>query len=396
MLGQLDPHFAGNEIQLLEWSVALVLLDVQSFSQHGERHAAKLLHGMHLDVPLLGEFDTGSAQAGFGLVAGFFREQVLGAGVQGAEAAGAAELGPLVEVVRAGQGETQGPHHLVRHDFVAQQVARAELGAVAALVAGRLPDPVHVLLGLAFAGDQVVVLGKEDKPGGSLGDNLIEIEGERTHHDAADENAELRHGGAARQVDDVVERRAQRDPKRLRLPDGAGDRNELVRDSKALVGEVDVVKGLDVVDHAADFERDTGGRDQPAGGDVNQLVFVAGGIEIAQQDQLDGLRLQVSLDGFDGGCILLFDAELALAGLGGLHHEVHPGEDLSREALHELEVFVDQGLALSAVGDHGFDLGFGLDVSGEACAASADHAELFQLRAQHAGSSIIAASTSSD
>ena len=40
--------------------------------------------------------------------------------------------------------EAQAAHHLVRLHFVAQQIARAELGAVAALVAGRFADVAHL------------------------------------------------------------------------------------------------------------------------------------------------------------------------------------------------------------------------------------------------------------
>ncbi len=73
-------------------------------------------------------------------------------------------------------GEAQAAHHLVRHHFVAQQVARAELGAVAALVAGRFADVVHLLLRARPARHQVMVARQHDQPAGGLGHHVVQVE----------------------------------------------------------------------------------------------------------------------------------------------------------------------------------------------------------------------------
>ena len=52
------------------------------------------------------------------LVAGFLGKQVLGAGVQGTQAAGTAELAPLIPVVSPGQREAQAAHNFVGHHLV--------------------------------------------------------------------------------------------------------------------------------------------------------------------------------------------------------------------------------------------------------------------------------------
>jgi hypothetical protein len=57
--------------------------------------------------------------------------------------------------------------------------------------------------------------------------------------------------------------------------------------------------------------------------------------------------------------------------------------DFGRVVLHELRVFVDEGLALRPVGDHEFDLRLRLDVRREPRASGAHHAELAQPLAEH-------------
>ena len=77
-----------------------------------------------------------------GAVARLLREQVLGTRILRAEAAFAAEVGPLVPLIRAGNGETRTAHHVVRTNVVAGEVSWTHLRAVGALVVRGLTDAV--------------------------------------------------------------------------------------------------------------------------------------------------------------------------------------------------------------------------------------------------------------
>ena len=190
-------------------------------------------------------------------------------------------------------------HDFVRLDLVPEQVPRAELGAIAALVAGRFADVVHLVLRPGFARHQVMIAGDDDQTAGSLGHDVVEIEGERAHHDPADENAEVLDGGAAGNFQQVAEGRADRDPKRFRLLDGAADRQELFGHRAILPGEVYVVQRLDVVYDASYVERNAGGRDQAAGGGIYELVLVARRVKVAEEDEFDAVVLQGVPERFD-------------------------------------------------------------------------------------------------
>ena len=100
-------------------------------------------------------FHTQAALAGQRLRerADALRIEVLGAGVEAAQVA-------LAAVQRAGDHrrvravEAERPHRGVRLDRVAEQVARAQVGAEAALVARRPPDALHLAAALAVPRDQ--------------------------------------------------------------------------------------------------------------------------------------------------------------------------------------------------------------------------------------------------
>ena len=228
-----------------------------------------------------------------------------------------------------------------------------------------------------------MVAGQNDEAAGGFGDDVVEVEGERAHHDAADEDAEVGDSGATGQRDEVAEGHADRGPEGLGLVDGAADGEEFFSDGSAASGEVHVVEGLDVVDDATDLERDAGRRDEASGGGVDQLVLIAGGVEVAEHDEFDAAGLPMSLQGFEGFGVFGLDAEFAGFGSGGVHHGVHAGEDAFGKMLHQLGILVDQRLAFGAVGDEELDAGLRLDVGREAGPSGAHHAAFAQAVAEH-------------
>ena len=99
-------------------------------------------HGVDAKLLLLDEADSLFLQVLLSLIAGLFREQVFGTGVECAKSASTAQLGPLVPVGGAGQGEAQASHDFMRHDLVAEKVSRAKLCAIATLVTCGFSDVI--------------------------------------------------------------------------------------------------------------------------------------------------------------------------------------------------------------------------------------------------------------
>ena len=62
--------------------------------------------------------------------------------------------------------------------------------------------------------------------------------------------------------------------------------------------------------HVATWRGMPAGGMKPAGGRVDQLILIAGRIEVAEQHHLDRFRFDLRLNGFDRPGVLLFDAEL--------------------------------------------------------------------------------------
>jgi len=69
--------------------------------------------------------------------------------------------------------EAEAAHHFVRLHFVAQQVTRAKLGAIAALIARGFADVVHLRLRARAPRHQVVVAREHDQTAGGFGDHVI-------------------------------------------------------------------------------------------------------------------------------------------------------------------------------------------------------------------------------
>jgi hypothetical protein len=138
-------------------------------------------------------------------------------------------------------------------------------------------------------------------------------------------------------------------------------------------------------------QRQTGRRDQASGSGVNHLILVARGIKVAQQNQLDVFGLRSRAYRIERLRVLGLDREHHAPRPDRLRHQSQAREDLPGEGLHEFDVFVDERLALGAVGDHDFGLGPGLDAGGKAGAPGADHTVLPQFFGEHGETSIIRA-----
>jgi hypothetical protein len=91
-------------------------------------------------------------------------------------------------------------HGAMRLNGMAEQEARAELGAEAALIAGRAADFGDVHPRRVVAADERVLGGQHDDAAGGLGDGNVEVGGGLGHHDAAEQNAEVGNRGARRRL----------------------------------------------------------------------------------------------------------------------------------------------------------------------------------------------------
>ena len=108
VLFHLDSHRSRREGQRFERRFALVFLDVEALAQLRQWNAAVLLHGMYLYRLLLHELQAGGTPVSLSLIARFLRVEVLRARVERADAAGAAQFGPLVPDIGAGGGKCPG------------------------------------------------------------------------------------------------------------------------------------------------------------------------------------------------------------------------------------------------------------------------------------------------
>ena len=198
---------------------------------------------------------------GLGLHADGLGVEILRAGEHGAQVA-------LAAVERAGDhgvgalGEAQRLHGAVRLDGMAEQVARAELGAEAALVAGRAADPGTCSQGALWRRMSACSAGRTMMPPVVLVTGTLRSAAGLRHHDAAEEHAEIVDRGSAGGVDDFADGDADGNAEGDRLGDGAGDGEVLVRDGAV---EADVHEGLDVGDDGVDVFGQAARRDDAAG-----------------------------------------------------------------------------------------------------------------------------------
>ncbi len=378
-LAEGEDEAAGADLGRFPGGGLVVIEDVEAAGEGLDGDAPALAHGVDLDVGGAGPLEAGLAEGGFGLVAGFFGEEFLGAGEEGAEAAGAAEGGPLVPMVLPGGGEGQTAHDLVGFDGVAEEETGAILGAVAALVAGGLADAVLGRGGLEFALDDVVFAGQDDDTGRSLGDGLVEVLGGLAHHEAADDEDGVIAGEAAGGFDGVAEGGADGDGEGDGVADGAGEGDGFMGDGVAVGGGGDVNEGFNVIDDGANVEGDAPGGDESPGGAVDEVVFVAGRVVVAKEFEADGGAVDGLTDGFDGVFLLGLDPDDAGLGADGVHGQEHAADHGGGLMFHDGGVFVEEGFAFGAVSDDGIGAGGEFDVGREAAAAGAHDPSLPHL-----------------
>ena len=147
-----------------------------------------------------------------------------------------------------------------------------------------------------------------------------------------------------------------------------------MRERLAFVRGGNVHERFDIVDDHADIDGNAAGRNQFAGDVVNQIVFVARRIIIAEQLDADVRAFARGGDGFDGVLLFAFDADDAFVRADGFHGELHSAHQFGGAFFHDDGVLVQERFAFRAVGDDGFSLGVEFDVRGESAAARADDA----------------------
>ena len=213
--------------------------------------------------------------------------------------------------------------------------------------------------------------GQNDDAAGGFGDGDVEAGGGLGHHDAAEEDAEIRDGGAAGGCDDFADGDADGDAEGDGRADGAGDGEVFVRDGLV---EADVHQGFDVGDHGVDVLGQAAGRDDAAGDDVDEDELVAGRVGVGERGNAD-VGGGVLLERGDDVVVLFFDADDAGGRADDFHDLGHAAEEGLGEVVEKFLVLVQEGLALGGVGDDERDAGGELDRGGKAASASADDAE---------------------
>ena len=346
---------------------------------HGD--AAEVGHGMRGDrFGRAGEEEAALAGGGLGLHADGFGVEVFGAGVHAAEIALAAIEGACDHLVGRG-GEAERAHGGVRLNGMAEKIARAELRAEAALVAGGAADAGDLRPLCGMAADDGVIRGKDDDAAGGLGDGLVDAGGGASHHDAAEEDAEVADGGSAGCGDDLAEGDADGDADGDGVADGSGDGEVLV--GNGLV-EADVEHGLDVGDEGADVLGEAAGWDDATGDHVDEDELVAGGVDVRERRDADAGGY-LGFEGGDDVVVLLLDADNALLRADDLHHGLHAAEEWGGVVVEEFLVFMEEGLTLGSVGDDEGDGRRELGCGGKAAAAGSDDAEFGDASGSHPG-----------
>jgi hypothetical protein len=376
VLLQWEDESAGGEGIPVQGCRAVVLLDLEFSQERLDGDAAVLVHGMGFDFGRAGPFLASPAQCGFGMVTGFFREEFFGAGVKGAEAAGAAEGSPLAPEFGSGGGEGEAAHDLVWFHGVTKQVTGAEFGAVAALVTSGFADGSPGRSRHKLALDDMMLAGQKDGAGGGFGDGRVKVVGGLAHHQAAEAKDWILGGGPASGGQAVAEGGADRDYQSDRPADRAGQGEDLVGDGFALSSRGDVQEGLHVVNDRPDLEWNPGRRNQAARHFVDQVVFVTSRVIVPQEMDFNGGFLASCLDRFNGVPVFGLDSDEALASTDRSHGEFHAGDQFLGIVFHDSGVLMQQGLAFGAVGDHNICLGPQLHVGGKTGPAGTHHTRL--------------------
>ncbi len=347
------------------------LREAQARNEAGHGNAAEVGHRVRRDgLGCAGEEEAALAGGWLRLHAYVLGVEVFRAGVHGAEVALAAIERARDDCVwRA--GEAEGSHRCVGLDGVPDEITRAEFRAEAALVAGRASDAGDLGPLGVVALDEVVGGRQDDDAAGGFGNGDIEASGGTGHHDAAEQDAEVRHGGTASSCDDFANGDANGDAKSDRIADGSSNGEVFV--CHRLI-EADVHQGLYIGDEGACIFREAARRDDAAGDEVDEDEFVSGWVNVGEgryADIFGGLLLE----GSDDVVVLLLDADDAFGGANHLHGCDHAAEKWLGVVMKEFLVLVQERLALSGVGDHQGDAGAEFDGCWEASATCSDDAE---------------------
>src|SRR6202142_2426734 len=374
VLAQGQGHAAGRRQAVLERSGVLEFGQAEAGHEAADGHSARIGQWVRLDVLWRSEEDQPLlASGGLRLYTDVLGIEVLGAGEQGAEVA-------LAAVERAGDhavlgaGEAEGLHGAVRLNGVAEEVAGAEFGAEAALVAGRSADPFDVLPLALVAREERVSSRQDDQAAGGFRDGIVEAGGRLGHHHSAHQHPEIGDRWAAGRGDQMGEGRTHGDPEGHGRLDRAGYGEDLVGHGAI---ESDVDQGFDVQDHGAGVAGESAGGDDAAGDVVDQNELVAGGVGVGQRENADP-RACLSRQGLKDVGVFLLDRDHSFGGSGAFHGDGQAAEHGAGVVGHEPLVLVREGPTLGSVHDDERDLGAELDVGGEACATGADDAELFE------------------
>ena len=319
--------------------------------QARDRHVAVLLHAVDLDVatgPDLRMLQTLLPHHALVVGAGVLGEEVLGAGVERAQVALAAELAAQDHGV-PDEVEPEAAHREVGLDRVSQEVAGAELGAEAALVARRLPDQRACSIVGAVAPRKDVALGEAEQGPRRAGHDLVEALHELAHHHPAHQDVSDPVRVGTHRAQDVAVAGADRRADGHRLGHVAGDGQVLVG-HRPIEGHVE--QGLDVHDHAPDVEGESAGRDDPPGRFVHGQELVPGRVVVPEGVDGDPRLRLAQADLRDQVLVLLLDRDdrpIRPDLTGDLEQTI---EDPVEVVPQDLLVLVEQRLALRRVHDH--------------------------------------------
>ena len=276
-------------------------------------------------------------------------------------------------MVRPRGGEGECSHDLVRFNSIAKQIARAILGAVAALVAGGFADARLNFGRLEFTFDDVMCARQNNHAGGSFRNRGVEIIGVLAHHQTPDQQNRVVCGQPPGLLDALAKRCAQRHPERRGRFYSAGDREHLVRDRQIILRGGDVDESLDVIHHHADVQRNTAGWNQLAGDIVDQVIFITGRIIIAQQMHTHIRALARGRNRFHGVFLFGLDADNPLPGPDCRHGQLYAAHQFSGVIFHDDGVLVEQRFTFCAVSDDGLGLIVDLDMRWESATPRANN-----------------------
>ncbi len=155
---------------------------------------------------------------------------------------------------------------------------------------------------------------------------------------------------------------------------GAGHGEVFVRDRPV---EADVHQGFNVGDGCVHILGQAAGGNHASGDHVHEDELVAGGVTVGERnDLMPARRPGVSSAAMMSWYFSLMPTTPSRRA-DHLHGHAHAAQEGLGVVMEQFLVFVEQGLALSGVGNEQGGAGLELDGSGKSAAAGADDAELF-------------------